>query len=243
MFPWIPWRYCHPLNSIRGRQHNFLELVLFCLRKLPSTILVPLMGTLAKKIKNECHSNNITFKYLQMQMGKNADRIACSHSNCQNTVRAPLQLEMSVICNHIINQSLSLSSLLCLSHSQGRNWCPEESDVFICAGSGSRAWTRTWVFWLSLGILSTTHYLFSLPVAMNFSQGRGVLTVRKYRPLGEGELVAVLCFAGVHGFGLAERGRDNVWTQPLNWVHLHFTLLLTMILPFSCNWSIIYICI
>lgn len=38
----------------------------------------------------------------------------------------------------------------------------------------------------------------------------GVLTIRKYRPLWEGKLMAVLCFTGVHGFGLAERTKDNL---------------------------------
>lgn len=41
-------------------------------------------------------------------------------------------------------------------------------------------------------------------------KGMHVLTIRKYCPLWEGELMAVLCFTGIHGFGLAERLRQFV---------------------------------
>lgn len=56
------------------------------------------------------------------------------------------------------------------------------------------------------------HYSLLLPPNDKLKQrkwGMGELTVRKHRPLWEGELVAVFCFAGVHGFGLAERIKDN----------------------------------
>jgi hypothetical protein len=37
-----------------------------------------------------------------------------------------------------------------------------------------------------------------------------ILTIGKNGPLGEGQLMAVLGFAGVHGLGLAERSKQFI---------------------------------
>lgn len=151
-------------------------------------------------------------------MVKNSYRILCIHPPYWNEdniiVSFSLKMKYSLLSQH---QLVCMCRFECVSVLNTNKHWNQGVHMWSCEG-GTGIWRAHLRSLQEMGtrLQSEVHsfYLdplhYTIPLSSPcyaYGKYRNVLTIRKYCPLGEGQLMAMLCFTRVHGFGLSGKAR------------------------------------